>query len=222
MPSGSPSSGRALPLRQPRVARLGLSQRPLRRRQHVGVEMRVAGLDGAEERLRQLGGGELLLCEPLARLGQRQFGELGHSLDRSRRQPAMSGSDASLHASELALTRLTPGSSHSTTFGTTKKWSSRAGALATMSSAMPPSVTRSSRIFKRRRHHRRHRLDARGVDLVELLDPIEDAGQLALQRLGLRVGDLDARQPRDAPHRRLVDLHGSSIPLACCKMALHS
>ena len=67
-----------LALGEPRVAGLGLRQRDLRRRQHVGVERLVAGLDGIEERLRQLGGGELLRAQPVARLGQRQFGEIGH------------------------------------------------------------------------------------------------------------------------------------------------
>src|SRR4051794_18190077 len=39
------------------------------------------------------------------------------------------------------------GKNYSTTFGTRKKWSSAAGALATISSAMPPSLITSARFF---------------------------------------------------------------------------
>ena len=53
------------------------------------------------------------------------------------------------------------------------------------------------------RRHARHRLDVLRVDLVELLDPVEDAGKLLLERPGFRVRDLNARQARNArPKRR--------------------
>ena len=40
-------------------------------------------------------------------------------------------------------------------------------------------------------HDARHRLDGGRIDLVELLHPVENARQLLLEALGLRVADLD-------------------------------
>ena len=80
MPSGRPSSGRASPALQALVALGGLRQRLLGRRQHVGVEGGIAGLDRVQERLRQLRRGELLLAQPLARFGEGQLGEVSHDL----------------------------------------------------------------------------------------------------------------------------------------------
>src|SRR5690606_16428856 len=45
-------------------------------------------------------------------------------------------------------------------------------------------------------HDTSQRLDIAGVDLVQLLDPIENARELALEPLGLLIGDLDACEPR--------------------------
>ena len=52
------------------------------------------------------------------------------------------------------------------------------------SSAMPPSVTSSCALLQGHGDHARHGLDAGTFHLVELLDPVEDAGNLLLQRLG--------------------------------------
>src|SRR3974390_1420390 len=56
-----------------------------------------------------------------------------------------------------------------------------------------------------------HRLDALGVDLVQLLDPGEDLGQLTGKARLLLLGHLDARQGGDARHGGLVQCHDVGV-----------
>src|SRR5262249_18556461 len=146
-----PFEGPRVALREARVAFLGLRQRPFGRRQDVGVERAVAGLDRLEERLRQLGGGEPLTLQPRARLGQRQLGEIGHgqatvAWANSGAKPGAVPAPVWQSGVRWVIASLDP--TYSTTFGTAKKWSSRAGAFLTMSSAIPPSVTTSARFLR--------------------------------------------------------------------------
>ncbi len=78
-----------------------------------------------------------------------------------------------------------------------------------MSPAMPPSVTASGALLHHHRRHRGHRLDARDVDLLQLLDEGEHGVELAAQVLDLVLGDGDARQMRDAADGIGVDGHGA-------------
>ena len=96
---------------------------------------------------------------------------------------------------------------HSTTFGTTKKSSSRAGALATIFLASPLAVTTSSRIFGFMAITEVIGCDAGDVDLVQLLDETEDGVELAAERFRLRVADRDPREAGDALDGILVDRH---------------
>jgi hypothetical protein len=96
---------------------------------------------------------------------------------------------------------------YSTTFGTRKKWSSVAGAFFTISSAMPPSVTTSSRCFI-------------AIGITETIGSTpstftsescstkrQHGVELALQVLDLVVGNRDARQMRDAADGGGIDGH---------------
>ncbi len=73
LPSGHAFERARLARLQALVAVFRLGQRPLRRRQHVSVERGVAGLDRRQKRLRQLGRGEILFAQALARRGDREF-----------------------------------------------------------------------------------------------------------------------------------------------------
>ncbi|CCB64364.1 protein of unknown function [Hyphomicrobium sp. MC1] len=57
----------------------------------------------------------------------------------------------------------------------------------------------------------RHRLDRRRIDLIELLDPVENAGKLLLETLGLLVAHLDTGEARDTANGRFIDLHEKSL-----------
>ncbi len=96
---------------------------------------------------------------------------------------------------------------YSTTFGTRKKLSSVAGALRTMSSAMPPSVTTSSRFFIAIGVTEVIGSTPVDVDLLQLLDEGQDGVELALQMLDLLLGDRDAGEMRDAADGGGVDGH---------------
>jgi hypothetical protein len=104
---------------------------------------------------------------------------------------------------------------YSTTFGTRKKLSSVAGAFFTMSAAMPPSVTTSSRIFI-----------AIGVTdvigstpstfihLRELLDKRQHGVELALEMLNFILRDRNAREMRDAADGCGIDGHAGLTIMA--------
>src|SRR5262249_18466178 len=64
---------------QPHIARFGLRQRPLRRRQYICIERAVAPFDRRDKRAHQLGGREPLFPQSLARLRQRDLGKIAHS-----------------------------------------------------------------------------------------------------------------------------------------------
>src|SRR5439155_6575545 len=51
-------------------------------------------------------------------------------------------------------------------------------------------------------NYRRHRLDMRDIDFVQLLDPVEDRGEFACKTRDIAFLNLDARKMRDAFHRR--------------------
>src|SRR5690606_13403323 len=120
-------------------AGLALAQTLIRRRRHgarlvvgdsdIGIECRVGGIDGAKIGVGQFERGEFPRTKPVARSRNGQFGEFSH-LGSVR--PA---------SSIMARAR----QRYSTTLGTRKKFSSLAGALAMISSALPPSVTVSVR-----------------------------------------------------------------------------
>ena len=78
-----------------------------------------------------------------------------------------------------------------------------------ISSAQLPSVTSSLRFVMVMATTRVIGSTLRGVDLVELGDPIEDAGQLLLQPRGFVFGDGDAGEMGDAMDGRAIDGHGS-------------
>ena len=65
-------------------------------------------------------------------------------------------------------------------------------------------------LFHHHRGHRRHRLDTRNIDLVQLLDKSQHRVELDLQMGHFSVGDGDAREACDLPNGRLVDRHGFS------------
>src|SRR5580692_1018286 len=59
--------------------------------------------------------------------------------------------------------------------------------------------------------HRRHRLDTRDVDLVELLDEGQNGVELALKSGHLVLGNGDPRQMRNAADRICVDSHQNLV-----------
>ena len=73
---------------------------------------------------------------------------------------------------------------------------------------MPPSVTSSSRIFIAIGRHRRHRLDARDIDLRELLDESQHGVELARKVLDLVFSHGDAREMRHPADGFGVNGHG--------------
>ena len=100
---------------------------------------------------------------------------------------------------------------HSITLGTPKKPCSAAGALARISSRRPPAVSGSAVKGKDGkdhvvaqphglRDHGSHRLDLRGIDLAQLLDPAQDVVEFGDHAIELRVIHADAREARDLGH----------------------
>src|SRR5690349_10481074 len=67
---------------------------------------------------------------------------------------------------------------------------------------------------KRVRDHRGHRLDRRGIDLAELLDPAEDVVELGHEPLGGGIVDRDAREARDLLHGCSIYGHGARLAAA--------
>ena len=76
-----------------------------------------------------------------------------------------------------------------------------------MSSAMPPSVTTSSRIFIAIGVTEIIGSTPVDIHLAELLDERQHGVELALQVLDLVIGDRDARQMRDAADGGGIDGH---------------
>ena len=99
---------------------------------------------------------------------------------------------------------------YSTTFGTRKKFSTVAGALATMSAALPPSVTLSCRFFIAIGVTDVIGSTPVDIDLVELLDETQNGVELAghALRIGIRHGN--AGKVRDALHG--LEINGHAMP----------
>ena len=96
---------------------------------------------------------------------------------------------------------------HSTTFGTMKNSSSEAGALRTIVLGIVAVGHHVLAHLHLHRDDRSQRLDLRYIDLVQLLDPVQDGIEFALEARNVRLLHLDARKLGDAPHRRLIDRH---------------
>ena len=95
---------------------------------------------------------------------------------------------------------------YSITLGTRKKPSSDLGAFLTIS-AGPAAVGDNVGAHPELRGARmRHRLNVIGRDRVQLLDPGQNAVQLAFKALRFLRRDFEARQMGDPLYRRLVDL----------------
>src|SRR5262249_36571236 len=135
------------PLERPRITcgqtRIGCLRHgacPIRCLQHISIE-RARLFHGGQVRLGELDGRELSSAKAVACGGKGQRREIGHCPDRRDPRVALRARP------RMVERRCGEPHLHSTTFGTTKKCSSAAGAFLRMASAMPPSVTTSGRFF---------------------------------------------------------------------------
>ena len=96
---------------------------------------------------------------------------------------------------------------YSTTFGTTKKWSSPSGRIGHQRIGLAAVADLVFAPFQFLRHHRGHGGHAFDIDLAQHLDPLEDAVQLSGHRLQPVFRHGQAGQFGDAAHGVLVDGH---------------
>jgi hypothetical protein len=222
----------------------------IRRFQHKGVK-RTRLLDGGEVRIGQFGCGKFLRAQRIARLRQRERGEIGHPVVLGSSQENLVLSSSRLDRQEFlpfhffrnrraarpvrrqTRRRLL----HQIAIGRDEAFSLQIGephrVLFTSDAHLFHHFRHKKEVIlarrrirhdgvgdaavghlvlthlHRHRRHRRHWLDARNIDLRELLDESQHGVELALKMLDLVLGNRDARKMRHPADSIGVNGHAS-------------